>query len=105
MGLTVSIVSEAGEKLSIVKDPTNILHAIFPDSDDGRSRCIGFVDWYGLTIFNHIQVKALLSEIDALRGSIGKQEREKVAEVLALGARVLELAGKGEHVLLRFDGD
>ena len=54
---------------------------LFPSIEDSRFTCLRFVDPYGDTVFNHLQVRAILDELSQLelvckdhsvRGMIGQ---------------------------------
>lgn len=62
MGLTVALENESGESLERVEDQTNILHRILPTPADTHYHYIGAIDWYGDTVFNHLQAARFLEE-------------------------------------------
>ena len=65
MGLEVVIENGEGEQLASVEDPTNILHRVLPAEIDRTFCCLSYVDWYGDTIFNALQVPMVRDELAA----------------------------------------
>ena len=54
---------EGGETIS--EFPGGQPHAIFCAIPEG-STCLGFIDEYGDTVFNHLQLPVLIAELEAL---------------------------------------
>ena len=93
---------ERGKKLAEVTDEKNVLHRLLSGTDGSPGVCLPFIDWYGDTIFNRLQMKAFRAEWTALR----KRTASKAESDLL--AAVDELAGRCEqepHLYLRFYGD
>jgi hypothetical protein len=102
VGLDVILETEDREQLDSVSDPRNLLHGLFPASGDRSFRCLSYVDWYGDTIFNHLQFDDLISELDTIHTkAISVEERALLEQI-----RSMVLRGKQEvHVYVRFEGD
>jgi hypothetical protein len=101
MGFCVILESEDGEPLEQVEDPKNILHQLLP-SEDASYQYLRYIDWYGDTVFNRLQIQPFLSEWDRLT------ESARTSDENALLARVRELAlrcSQEPHLYLRFCGD
>ena len=101
MGFNIILEGEDREPLEQVEDPKNILHQLLP-SEDVSYQCLRFIDWYGDTVFNRLQIQPLLSELDRVI------ECARTSEENALLARIRELAvrcSKEPHLYLRFSGD
>ena len=63
-------------------------------------RVLRFIDWYGDTVFNHLQIPSFLAEWATLKPR-GQEERSLLDQVAALARRV-----EGEpHLYLKFYGD
>jgi hypothetical protein len=102
MGVNVQWESEGGGPLEELLDPQNWVADLLPDWRDETSTCLRFVDLYGDTVFNRLQVSILIAELEA---AIAKATD---ADVAAHGQAILELAKKSEanvHTYLRFLGD
>lgn len=102
MGLCIALTNEAGENLEFVCDDKNFLHKLLPSQDDDSSPALSSIDWYGDTVFNSIQMKRFIPELDLL------QERASTDEEKALVSTVKKLAERcegGVHLYLKFIGD
>jgi len=101
MGFCIILEDADGEPLEQVEDSQNILHRLLP-SEDASYQYLRFIDWYGDTIFNRLQIEPFLNEWDRL---------SKVARTLdeaTLLARIRQLAlqcSQEPHLYLRFCGD
>lgn len=101
MGFCIILESEGGEPLEQVEDPQNILHQLLP-SEDASYQYLRFIDWYGDTIFNRLQIEPFLNEWDRLSKSARTLDEE------ALLNRIRQLAlqcSREPHLYLRFCGD
>ncbi len=102
MGLVVELQTEDGTAVARVEDPTNILHKLLPSADDNSSVCLRFIDWYGDTVFNRLQMEGFLAEWRRLR----KPELSSEAEELLTRIEVLARRCRSEpHFYLKFVGD
>jgi hypothetical protein len=102
MGLTITLETENGSIISQVGDPKNILFEILPAFDDVSYYCLRFIDFYGDTTFNRLQMDAFLSEWERVK------KLAKTSEELHLLAEVETLAQKCKsepHFYLKFYGD
>lgn len=102
MGVDVRWESERGERLGELLDPEDRVAELLPDWRDETSICLRFVDLYGDTVFNRLQMPVLIVELQAAVA------RATDREVAAHGRQVMELAKKCEanvHTYLRFFGD
>ena len=101
MGFCIYLENEDCEPLEQVEDPENILHQLLP-SEDTSYQHLRFIDWYGDTVFNRLQIQPFLGEWDRII------ESARTPEEHALLARIRELAlrcSKEPHLYLRFSGD
>jgi hypothetical protein len=64
VGLTVCLEDENGNRIGLVEDPGNLLHHVLPSPDDPTFRLLSYVDWYGNTVFNQLQVPTVLQELE-----------------------------------------
>jgi hypothetical protein len=102
MGLSVVLETESGEEVERVDDPGNVLHRLLPGADDRSFSLLRFIDWYGDTVFNQLQMESFRSEWERLDKN-GESLEEK-----ALLDRVDELARRSQqepHLYLKFYGD
>lgn len=102
MGLTVVLETERGEPIEQVLDPGNLLHRLLPSHDDSSYQCVRFIDWYGDTVFNRLQMEQFLAEWKRLYNAAEcKEERELLLAIEKLAHRCQTEA----HLYLKFYGD
>jgi hypothetical protein len=102
MGLSVALQNENGNPIDIVLDPKNYLHRLLPSHDDESYQCLRFIDWYGDTVFNHLQMPTFLSEWQRLNSKVKSDEERQLL------SRIEKLAydcQSEQHVYLKFIGD
>ncbi len=103
MGLSVRLEDENGAPVAEeVYDPRNLLHRLLPSHDDASYQCLRFVDWYGDTVFNRLQMPVFLADLSTIRRfARGIEERELLARIGDLA----EQCQRGVHLYLKFYGD
>jgi hypothetical protein len=102
MGLIVVLETEKGESVQRIEDPRNILLRILPPVGDSNFQCLGYIDRYGDTVFNHLQADQFLKEWNSLKGRANTPEAIGVFN----GIQDLALRLKKElHLYLKFYGD
>ena len=101
MGFCVILENEDGQGLERVEDPLNILHQLLP-SEDASFQCLRFIDWYGDTVFNRLQIKAFINEWDRLTESA--QTSDQTAILMAITELALRCTEEA-HLYRRFCGD
>jgi hypothetical protein len=90
---------EQGNQLGEALDFSN---ALLPSPDDTRFICLRFIDPYGDTIFNRMQMPTVIGELRDLKVASDNQERDAIID------RLVELAclcQEEPHLYLRFIGD
>lgn len=102
MGLSVVVMNESSSILKRIEDPKNVLHRILPNSHDTTFSCLRFVDWYGDTIFNSLQMPAVETEIDRLMAHSFNDEGR---EMLTLLKELVAYGQSRGHAYLKFIGD
>lgn len=102
MGIDVRVESESGEVQDEVLDDNDLTERLMPEHDDAASPCLRYVDRDGDTVFNQLQLPALLQELEKrLRGA-------RKPEVKSHGAALVKLirAAQGEErTYVRFSGE
>lgn len=102
MGLNIVVESEDGEVLEQVMDPKNILHRSFSRASEEQSTIIRYIDWYGETVFNRLQMEPFLQEWrHLLQTSLSNEERVLLETIERFAATV----ENDVHLYLRFSGD
>lgn len=101
MVIDVYLTSEWNERQDYWGDPKSILPRLL-DRSRGRSwELIQFIDPYGDTVFNHLQVSTLLKEFRLLEEyCTSEEERNWLAAAIAL----IERSGEA-HTYLKLMGD
>lgn len=93
---------ERGEMLGAVDDPRNLVIQLVAAANPEESKCLRFIDPYGDTCFNQIQIPAFEEEIRSLpSGSLSAEAEAHREEIMKLIA-----SAKGQvHTYLKFYGD
>ena len=101
MGISICLLDEHGNVLETIDWPT-WLDRLLPAYEDQSFQCLRFVDPYGDTQFNRVQMPTLLNELDRLSQRANSDaERSHLAEIGRLAERCLS----GVHLYLRFYDD
>ena len=88
MGIYVALRTERGEEVASVSDTRNILHDLLPQPYTDSNSMLDWIDWYGNTMFNHVQMKRLLEEWDGLSEHVRKPEgKALLASIRGLAER------------------
>jgi len=102
MGIDVRIESEHGREKAVVLDPCNLVQRFLPHFQDTSYACLRFVDPYGDTTFNQLQMPQVVRELEKTLGSIDDDAvRRHCESVLALARQ----ANGQVHTYLKFYGD
>jgi hypothetical protein len=101
VGIDVYRVSEWNERQDYVGDPKSILPALLDRSRERHWELIKYIDPYGDTIFNHLQIDTLLKEFRALQKFCSSDdERAWLNQAIALIERSGEV-----HTYIKLIGD
>lgn len=85
MGITrIALVDGTGDEEAIAIGDTRLLERLLPQYDDPTSQCLRFVDVYGDTVFNRLQMAQLLVEWDQLSARANEADTPVVEEVRGL---------------------
>jgi hypothetical protein len=76
MGLNVVLETEEGLPVEEVEDPSNLLHRFLPTHDDFSYQWLRYIDRYGHTVFNRLQIMPFLAEWERLH-SVAESQEEK----------------------------
>ncbi len=71
MGINARLEDERGQMFDEVQDPTNTLHRMLPDSSNETFCYVNCIDWYGDTVFNHLQAARFIAEWSRLEPLVG----------------------------------
>jgi len=103
MIIKITVETETGEHRAKVFDSFGLLTKLIERSDlTDTSICLRFIDPYGDTVFNKLQMKPLLREIKALASTAeSQQEKDLLLEIEKLAMDVEQ----NMHTYLKFYGD
>jgi hypothetical protein len=102
MGLDILLEGESGDQRALVSDPTNLLPRILPRFDDTEFTLLRFIDLYGNTTFNGLQMRQFLSEWAKLYARAESQEERQILDDVSELAR---RCSEKPHLYLKFYGD
>ncbi len=102
MGLKAVWQNEDGNPIDMVLDPKNHLHRLLPSLDDESYQCLRFIDWYGDTVFNRLQIPTFLIEWERIKVKAESDEERELIHRIEKLARDSQLE---PHFYLKFIGD
>ncbi len=101
MGIVVQLVDERGRLLATAADPHDFVDRVADRAHDDL-RMLSWLDPYGDTVFNQLQMPAFLDDWSRIRAFIaGDRDAETWRRVRDLAER----CAREPHVYLRFTGD
>ena len=102
MGLSVVLEDEDGNSVKMVTDPHNLLHELLPTYDDETFICLHYIDWYGDTVFNRLQIPQFLLEWERVKN----KAKSKDEQILLQEIEKLAIDCQTEpHLYVKFYGD
>jgi len=102
MGFEIRLEDEFGNKVDAVGDPANFLPRLLPSPEDESFICLRFIDPYGDTVFNRIQIETFVVEIERiLMKTVTSKERQLLENIQALAER----CRSEPHSYVKFYGD
>ena len=102
MGIDVRVETESGEVQDEVLDDRNLTEKLLPDREDGNSPCLRFVDPFGDTVFNQIQIPLVVKELETRMRAATKLEVKSHCEAIL---KVVSATVGEEHTYVRFSGE
>lgn len=88
MGIDVRLENEAGDEVETLLDYEDSLEKIILECERKRSPTLRFIDAYGNTVFNRLQVPYLIREVELARERLRDQTaRDFADDLLALAKR------------------
>ena len=102
MGIDLKWETENGRLIDVIPDPQMCISHLVLKTDVTGTTCLRFIDPYGDTTFNQLQIPILIDELQSILRTV---QDNQIRDHLR---RVIELAEKsrGEiHTYLKFYGD
>jgi hypothetical protein len=102
MGMAIQLEDQQGKVLEEIPDLESLLARLFPSWDDDTFHCLRYIDPWGETTFNHLQMDEVISELRRIRKKTAVEaERAFIDAIEGMATRCKE----GEHRYLKFLGD
>lgn len=103
MGITqVALVDEDSSLQEQVTGDTHLLDELLEKATVPNSCCLRFIDFYGDTVFNNLQMESFLAEWRSVEQLVRSEaERQLSDAVQSLAAR----CAREPHTYLKFSGD
>jgi hypothetical protein len=70
MGIDFYVEDSSGKIIQFVGDPNNFFNELLRNNIEESSKTLRFIDEYGDTVFNHLQHKFFISELQSLSNTI-----------------------------------
>ena len=102
MGIELTWEEENGQELARLGDPQSMMQSWLPLETALEFSCLRFIDQYGDTVFNRLQIPALLQEMKSCKSSaLNPAVAEHLDQAIALVSRAEDCI----HTYIRFIGD
>jgi len=102
MGMSIQLEDHQGKVLEEIPDLESLLARLFPSWEDANFHCLRYIDPWGATVFNRLQMDEVISELWRIRAQTTVEvERAFIDAIEGMARRCKE----GEHRYLRFLGD
>lgn len=102
MALSIVLESEKGEMINEVIDKNNTLLFLIAKLDLHESCCLKYIDPYGDTVFNRLQMDDLISELVLLEGFTRNDNEYKLLEKIK---KLTTQCKVGAHLYIKIYGD
>ncbi len=102
MGMSIRRENRDGKAIEEIPDLESLLSRFFPSWDDESYHFLRYIDPWGDTVFNHLQMDELISELKRVRlRATTEEQRAFVDAIEGLAARCKD----GDGLYLKFLGD
>lgn len=99
--LTINLEDENGAVIDSIED-NGILHQYIPAIDDKKYYCIKYINPWGDTVFNYLQMNDFIAEIIEIKNNSQSKDLENlVNNIVHMAERCKEIG----HAYLKFIGD
>lgn len=87
MGVNLYMEDEDGAQLAEVGDPKGFVERIVSIAGNEKTVCLRFIDLYGDTVFNQLQIPVLVRELEAARGQLTERRFAQLGQHALKSAR------------------
>lgn len=101
MGIDIRLEDRKGKLLEEVPDVDNLLSRLLPSWEDPSFQCLRNIDPWGDTVFNHLQMDQVISELQRVRLQASTEEERAFTDSIESMARRCQ----EENLYLKFLGD
>jgi hypothetical protein len=102
MGMKIFLEGEKGDQIDNISDVHRLLLRLIKESDVSNTCCLRFIDPYGHTVFNRLQMPQLLLELGELHRFANRPDQNKLlSEVEDLAQQ----CAKEVHLYIKIYGD
>jgi hypothetical protein len=102
MSFTITLENELNEAIeSIVENNTDLVNYL-PEKIESNGCCIKYIDRYGITVFNRLQMDDFIKEIGLLK--VTSQDKE-VQDLVDQIIKLAEECKRKIHLYIKFYGD
>jgi hypothetical protein len=102
MPIDVRLVTEHGEIVKQLANLHGVIESLQPPIDDPTSICWRFIDPWGDTYFNHLQMQPFIEELDRLASGVHDDQSRRFLDQVRMLA---EECRDRVHLYLMFYGD
>lgn len=92
VGIDIKIESPYGSDGEILHDPQGHIGTLLATVDPDRTKVLSFIDPYGHTVFNQLQIPVLIAEIEAAAAEISTKRLRTHNEAMLEAARAAKWA-------------
>ena len=97
MSLVVKLEDDLGERGEWV-----MLHGVIPSREEKDFPCLRFIDPYGKTVFNHLQMESFLEEWERVRSRASDESQKEAWQKVK---EMAEICRQDRDLYLRFVGN
>ena len=99
--LTINLEDESGGLIKSIQD-NGLLSKYIPEANDENYCCVKYINRWGNTIFNELQMDDLMKELVSITS---KSEDKEIQMLIVQIHNLVEIAKQDVHLYLKFIGD
>ena len=102
MGMSIRLETRNGKAIEEIPDLESLLSRFFPSWDDLTYHFLRYIDPWGETVFNHLQMDELIFELRRIRQKASTEEQRAFVDAIeGMAGRCKDSDG----LYLKFSGD